>query len=204
MVRSTARRYHRATMPEHDTEVSRLLGAWNRGEPEALETLMPLVVDDLRSIARRYFEHEDPSHTLQPTALVNELYVWLDGRRKVRWQGPSHFFGAAAQIMRRMLVDYARYRRAAKRGGGVPRLTLDDDLSIVDRRDPEEILALEEALRKLEELEPRQGEIVALKSFAGLTIAEIAQTLDLGQTAVKRDLRFARAWLERELRQGDG
>ncbi len=204
MVQSVARRYHRDTMASHDTEVSRLLGAWNRGEPEALETLMPLVVDDLRSIARRYFEREEASHTLQPTALVNELYLWLDGRRRVRWQGPSHFFGAAAQIMRRLLVDYARYRQAAKRGGGAPRVPLDDDLSITGGRDPEEILALEEALKRLERLEPRQGEIVALKSFAGLTLAEIAETLGVGQTAVKRDLRFARAWLERELRRGDG
>ncbi|MCP4656511.1 MAG: RNA polymerase subunit sigma-70, partial [bacterium] len=110
------------------------------------------------------------------------------------------FFGAAAQIMRRLLVDHARHRQAAKRGGGAPKLPVDEDLPVLDRHDPEEILALDEALGRLEALEPRQSQVVALKSFVGLTIPEIAQTLGIGQTAVKSDWRFARAWLERELR----
>ncbi len=187
-------------MANHQTEVSELLGAWNRGEPEALETLMPLVIDDLRSIARCYFEREDPAHTLQPTALVNELYLHLNKRRRVDWQSASHFFGAAAQIMCRLLVDHARYRQAAKRGGSQSKLSLDPDLPVVDHPDPEEILALEEALDRLQAQEPRPGQVMMLKAFAGLTIPEIAATIDLGETAVKRDLRYARAWLKREMR----
>lgn len=187
-------------MASHETEVSHLLEAWNQGDPEALETLMPLVVDDLRSIARKYFEREDPGHTIQPTALVNELYLRLVDRRTVHWESPRHFFGAAAQIMRRLLVDHARHRQAAKRGGGAPKLPVDEDLPVFARHAPEEILALDEALGRLETLEPRQSQVVTLKSFVGLTIPEIAQTLGIGPTAVKSDWRFARAWLERELR----
>ncbi len=126
-------------MASHETEVSQLLESWNRGDPEALETLMPLIIDDLRSIARRYFEREAPDHTLQPTALVNELYLRLVDRRSVHWESPSHFFGATAQIMRRLLVDHARHRKAAKRGGGAPKLPI-EDLPVFVRHDPEEIL----------------------------------------------------------------
>lgn len=128
-------------MVRHPTQISQLLESWNQGNPQALEALMPLVVDDLRSIARHHFEREDPNNTLQPTALVNELYLRLMDQRQVSWESPRHFFGAAARIMRRLLVDHARHRRAAKRGGTATRLTVDDNLPELTKHDPEEILA---------------------------------------------------------------
>lgn len=193
-------RYHSVVMASHESEMARLLDAWNEGDEEALERLMPLVIDDLRSIARRYFRREDPGHTLQPTALVNELYLRLAGQKAVHWKSASHFFGTAAQMMRRLLVDHARRHQTAKRGGDAVKLPLDEDLPYLHRHDPEEILALEDALNRLGALEPRQSQVVSLKFFAGLTNAEIAKTLGVGLTAVKSDLRIARAWLIRELR----
>lgn len=184
-------------MPQNGLE---LLEAWNQGEPGALEKLMPLIIDDLRAIARQYFEHEDSDHTLQPTALVNELYIRLNERRTVHWESASHFFGTAAQMMRLLLVDHARARQAAKRGRDVPKVVLTDDLPLAIQGDPEEILAFNEVLRRLEEIEPRKSKIIELKAFAGLTTPEVSKILGLGPTAIKRDLKFARAWLQRELR----
>ncbi|MCP4644056.1 MAG: RNA polymerase subunit sigma-70, partial [bacterium] len=158
-------------------DVTRLLEAWNQGDPEALEKLMPLVVDDLRAIARQYFEREDSDHTLQPTALVNELYMKLNERRTVHWESAWHFFGTAAQMMRLLLVDHARQRHAAKRGRDVPKVVLSAELPVYVQGDPEEILAFDDALRRLEEIEPRKSRIMELKAFAGLTIPEIAGTL---------------------------
>jgi len=195
-------RYPVLEMSSHETQISGLLDAWNDGDPEALATLMPLVFDDLRAIARRYFERERPDHTLQPTALVHELYLRFAKRRSVQWEGPSHFFGVAAQMMRRLLVDHARLYRTAKRGAGAVKLPLSDDLP-VRRHEPEEMLALDEALDRLQAMEPRQAKVMELKSFAGLTNSEIAKTLGVSLTSVKGDLRVARAWLVRELR-GDG
>lgn len=185
-----------------EDEVTRLLEAWNQGDPQALEKLMPLVFDDLRSIARRYFAREDPDHTLQTTALVNELYLRLAGRDSVRWKSASHFFGSAANMIRQLLVDHARHRDAAKRGGGDPRIPLPEDFPVPTGLTIEELLALDEALHRLQELNPRQAQVVELKHFSGLTIAEIAEVLGVRLTTVKADWRLAKAWLKRELGNG--
>lgn len=193
------RRYHSIVMARPNDEVTRLLEAWTRGDPQALEKLMPLVVDDLRSIASKYFEREDPDHTLQPTALVNELFMRLIERRSVHWKNPSHFFRAAARMMRRLLVDHARHRHAAKRGGNAVKLPFTDEIPFSGHYAPADLIALDEALERLKTMEPRQSEVVELKWFVGLTIEEIAETLGIKPTTVKSDWRIARAWLVHEL-----
>ncbi|MEE8526746.1 MAG: ECF-type sigma factor [Thermoanaerobaculia bacterium] len=187
-------------MSAENDEVTELLERWNRGDPEALAKLMPLVVEELRAIAAKYFAREDPDNTLRPTALVNELYLRLNGCRTVHWKSPGHFFRSAAGMMRRLLVDHARSRKAAKRGGGVLKIPLFDDIALPDHHDLDFVIDLDEALERLEAMDPRQCQVFELKAFAGLINDEIAKTLEISPTSVKRELQHAKAWLKRELR----
>lgn len=179
-------------------EVSRLLLAWRSGEREALERLLPLVYDELHALARRQLRGERPDHTLQPTALLHEAYLRLVGS-DVAWEGRVHFLAVAAQVMRHILVDHARARARAKRGGGAERVTLDEALSSVADR-PDDLLALDEALERLGAFDERKARVVELHYFGGLTYDEVAGALDVSPATVDRELRLAKAWLYRELR----
>jgi len=192
-------------MPSEPGEITELLDAWSDGDADALERLIPLVVSDLRRIAEAFLARENPGHTLQPTALVNELYLRLAGRRAVGWESRTQFFAGMATIMRRILVDHARRRKAAKKGGPVPSLSLDEAR---DRETPwpsglprvdVDLLALDLALESLAEVDPRQARIIELRYFGGLTIEETARTLGISPMTVKREWRSARLWLLREL-----
>jgi RNA polymerase sigma factor (TIGR02999 family) len=182
-------------------DVTDLLRSWGNGDARALESLMSLVYHELRRLARHYLSGERAEHTLQSTALVHEAYIRLVDWRNVEWQNRAHFFGVAAQMMRRVLVDRARERQAAKRGSGAVKLTLDHALEMpaVDQID---LQALDQALTRLEELDPQQGKIVELRFFGGLSIEETAAALDISAATVKRSWNAARAWLRRELLKG--
>lgn len=182
-------------------EVSRLLRAWSNGEPAALERLTPLIYDELRRQARQFLDHERADHTLQTTALVHEVYLRLAEERRVSWESRAHFFGSAARLMRRVLVEHARSRGAAKRGGGAVRVTLGEALVPVTPPDVD-LLSLDGALTRLSAMDPRQGRIVELRFFAGLSIGETAEVLGVGPATVSREWRTARAWLLRELTRG--
>lgn len=186
-------------MDQERSEITRHLAAWSEGDEDALERLMPLVIDELRQIADRYFSRESSGHTLQPTALVNELYMRLADRRKVSWKNRAHFFGFAADSMRRILVDHARVRRAAKRGDGQRPLPLDEITPVAVGPKSANLIDFEEALVRLEKIDPRQAQVVKLRVFTGLTNEEIATILGLTSRTVKRDWRTARLWLHREL-----
>ena len=186
-------------MPTHSPkEITRLLVAWGDGDESALEDLTPLVYDELHRLAHRYMGHERSGHTLQTSALVNEAYVRLVDWKNVRWQSRAHFFGVSAQLMRRILVDFARSRRYAKRGGGVRALTLDEAALISDEKGAD-LVALDEALVSLSELDARQSKVVELRFFGGLSIEETAEVLKVSAGTVRRDWSLARAWLHREL-----
>ena len=180
-----------------EDEVTRLLLRWSQGDPGALARLMPLVIGDLRAQARRYLDREAAEHTLQPTALVNELYLKLRGSQSVNWKNRRHFFGFAAQAMRRILVDHARARKTSKRGDGVKPLPLDQALNVEDSRD-DQLIALDEALDELAgqgEQGKRQAQIVELRFYVGLTVAEVAKVLEISQATVKREWKLAKLWL---------
>jgi RNA polymerase sigma factor (TIGR02999 family) len=183
-------------------EVSQLLLAWKRGDEQAVERLMPILYEELKRIASRHLRGESTGHTLQTTALVHEAYLRLVGS-DVLWEGRGHFFAVAAQVMRRVLVDHARGRGRAKRGGGVAPVGLQEDLAASPER-PADLLDLDEALQRLSALDPRKAQIVDLLYFGGLSYEETAAALDISPATVHRDLRLARAWLYRELRQPDG
>jgi RNA polymerase sigma factor (TIGR02999 family) len=180
-------------------EVTELLVAWSAGDETARDTLIPLVYDELRKLARRSMRRERPDHTLQTTALVNEAYIRLAGQREVKWRERAHFFAIAAEMMRRILVDHARRRQYGKRGGGVVHAELDDALHVADERSAE-VVAVDDALKRLADLDPRQGRIVEMRYFGGLTNEEIAAVLDISPATVKREWSSAKAWLARELR----
>jgi len=179
-------------------QITQLLQELKKGRTGAADELIPLVYDELRRIASRYMRRERMGHTLQPTALVHEAYMRVIARRPVDWQGRSHFFAVAAQVMRHLLVDYARERQRAKRGGVQQRVSLDEAMLFSDVQ-CDEFVALDEALARLAELDPRQSQIVELRYFGGLTVEETAETLDISAKTVKRDWSVARAWLHREL-----
>lgn len=181
------------------SEITALLNDWSRGDREALERLMPLVFGELRQLARSYFRHEPAGHTLQPTALVNEVYMRLVEQRKVQWDNRSQFFAFAALLMRRILVDHAKARHTAKRGGDVPRLPLEDALAIGEKPLDLDLLALDTALTELATFDPRQARVVEMRFFAGLTHEEIADVLGVSVTTVKRDWQTARRWLFRRM-----
>jgi len=180
-------------------EVTRLLVEWSDGRADALDALMPLVYDELRRLARSYLGRERAGHTLQPTALVNEAYLRLVDQRSVRWQNRAHFFGIAAQLMRRLLVDHARAANAEKRGGGAPRLELEAAEHAAAPGPGVDLEELDRALERLARIDPRQSRIVELRYFAGATNEETAEALSIAVATVKRDWTVARAWLRREL-----
>ena len=180
------------------SEVTQLLKGWSEGDPEALERLLPLVYQELKHMADRYLRRERSDHTLQATALVHEAYLKLIDQRNVRWQNRAHFFGIAAQAMRRILVDHARDRQAEKRGGGSVKLSLDDELDLSDKR-ASELIALDDALTTLAEMDPQKCRIVELRFFGGLSIEETAEVLDIGSATVIRQWRLAKAWLYGEI-----
>jgi len=183
-------------------EVTSLLLAWRAGDVAAGERLAPIIYAELHRQAVRAMRHENSAHTLQATALVNEAYLRLIDQRRVEWRNRAHFFGVAAQLMRRILVDHARNRQAAKRGGGARAVTL-DDIEAAAREgwsdDGEEILAVHEALERLATFDADQARLVELRYFAGLTIEETAAALDISPATVKREWAIARGWLKREL-----
>jgi len=179
-------------------DVTRLLQAWNDGQPGALDALMPIVYGELHRLAKASLRRERPDHTLQATALVNEAYVRLVGQTRMRWQNRAQFFGTAAQFMRRILVDHARDRLSAKRGAGAPRIELDEAILMTQERGID-LLALDAALERLEQLDARQGQLVVLRFFGGLTIEEAAEVLEISPATAKREWVTARMWLRREL-----
>lgn len=184
--------------PSASHDVTQLLVAWSNGDQAAREQLMSVVYDELHRLARRYMRRESPGHTLQTSALVNEAFLRLVDQHNAHWQNRAHFFGIAAQMMRRILVDYARSRNYAKRGGGVRASTLDEGLIVSDARN-EEIVNVHEALERLTELDSRKGQVVELRFFGGLSIEETAEVLGVSPGTVMRDWTLAKAWLHREL-----
>jgi RNA polymerase sigma factor (TIGR02999 family) len=182
-------------------EVTGLLQAWSDGDQLALEKLMPLVYAELHRLAKRYMGHEQAGHSLQTSALVNEAYLRLVDAHGVRWQNRAHFFAVSAQIMRRILVDFARARQNLKRGGGALQVTLDEGL-VVSPESGADLLALDEALEKLAALNPRQSKVVELRYFGGLKEEEVAEALNVSPRTIRHDWSVARAWLYRELRHG--
>jgi RNA polymerase sigma factor (TIGR02999 family) len=184
-------------MSAADPGVTRLLVQWTEGNRQAMEDLLPLVYDELRRLARSYLSKERPGHTLQSTALVHEAYMRLVDQN-VSWQSRAHFFGIAAQMMRRILVDHARNKNAAKRGDGAYKVTLDEGLVAAEDRDIN-ILALDEALTKLATMDAQQSQIVELRFFAGLSIEDTSEVLKISPATVKRDWAMAKAWLYREM-----
>ena len=180
-------------------QVTQLLKAWSEGEPTALEKIMPLVYRELHGMARRYMAHERPGHTLQPTALVNEAYVRLVDSAQANFENRAHFFAVCAQVMRRILVDWARSRQADKRGGDAPRLELDEAL-VVGEDPGRDLVALDDALKLLNAQDARKGQVVELRFFGGLSVEETAAVLKVSPETVTRDWRLARSWLRRELR----
>lgn len=179
-------------------QVTQLLVAWGEGDQVARDQLMSLVYEELHRLAHRYMKRESPGHTLQTSALVNEAFVRLVDQKNVRWQNRAHFFGIAAQMMRRILVDYARSRNYAKRGGGAAQISLDEALIVSDERSAE-VVNVHEALERLAEFDARKSQIVELRFFGGLSIDETAEVLSVSPGTVMRDWTLAKAWLRREI-----
>lgn len=179
--------------------VTQLLDDLRAGRHEAFDTLLPEVMDALRAIARRQLQNERADHTLNTTALIHEAYLKLVGRREMDWQSRAHFFAVAARAMRRVLVSYARQRNAEKRGGGAVRVTLVTNLGPLTESQEDELVALDAALQRLEQINLRHARIVECRFFAGLTIEETAEALGVSPVTVTRDWRMARAWLRHEL-----
>ena len=179
-------------------DVTGLLVNWSNGDQQALEELMPLVYGELRRLAKAYLRRERSDHTLQSTALVNEAFLRLVNQRNVQWKNRAHFFGIAAQLIRRILVDHARAHQADKRGAGAFKLSLDEAIGVAEKQDLD-LVALDDALKRLTELDPQQGRIVELRFFAGLSIEETGEVLGVSPATVKREWSTARAWLYRDL-----
>jgi RNA polymerase sigma-70 factor, ECF subfamily len=188
-------------MEDRSRSVSRLLRAWGHGDLEARDELIPVVYHELRRRAAGYLRRERPDHTLQPTALVHEAYVRLIGQHRVVWQNRAHFFGVASQMMRRILVDHARERQAAKRPGGGLKVVLDENVGAVVPRSFD-LIALDNALTELAVLDPRQGQIVELRFFGGLSEQQVAAVLSISRATVTREWQMARAWLYRRMTKG--
>jgi RNA polymerase sigma-70 factor (ECF subfamily) len=183
-------------------EITQLLVAWNNGDEAALEQLTPLVQAELRRLAKRFMGGERQGHILQTTALVNEAFLRLIDWENVEWRNRSHFFGLAAQIMRRILVDYARARRREKRGGDALHVSLSEAANVAQEQRAD-LEALDDALKTLEKLDPRQARVVELRFFAGLSLEETAEVLKVSLSTVRRDWSLAEAWLFRELSRKD-
>jgi RNA polymerase sigma factor (TIGR02999 family) len=185
-------------MARSPQQVTQLLAAWSSGDRAALDELMPLVYEELRRLAHQYMNRERPGHTLQTSALINEAYVRLVNQKEIQWQDRAHFFGIAARLMRQVLVDYARKRNYAKRGGGAQQVALDEAL-IVSKERAAEVVALDDALGSLAEIDPRQSQIVEMRFFGGLTIEETAEVLAVSPGTVMREWTLAKAWLRRAM-----
>lgn len=186
-------------MSEGSPNLTQLLVSYSEGDRQALEQLLPQVYDELRKLAQNYMRREDKQHTLQPTALVHEAYFKLIDQRDVKWQNRAHFFGVAAQLMRRILIDHARQRKAAKRGGNEARISFDEGIHWSAAEEGPDLVVLDEALQRLEKLDGRQARVVELRYFGGLNIEETAEVLSTSPATVKRDWVMAKAWLYREL-----
>jgi RNA polymerase sigma factor (TIGR02999 family) len=183
------------------TEVTQLLIAWSDGNEEALAQLMPLVYKELHRLAHRHLGRERAGHTLQTTALVHEAYMRLIDQNEVQWQNRAHFFAIAAQTMRRILVEYARARHYAKRGGGAQQVSLDEAM-VVSQERVAEVVALDDALQSLAKFDQRKSEMVELRFFGGLSIEETAEVLGVSPGTVMRDWTLAKTWLQREITKG--
>jgi RNA polymerase sigma factor (TIGR02999 family) len=183
------------------SDVTRILDAIGGGDPRAAEELLPLVYEELRHLAAHKMAHEPPGQTLQPTALVHEAWLRLTAGQNVQWAGRAHFFGAAAEAMRRILIDNARRKQALRRGGGQPRLDI-QEVEVAAGMADDELLAVHEALEKFAALDAKKAELVKLRYFAGLSIKEVAELLDISEPTAKRHWAYARAWLYREIQRG--
>ncbi len=188
-------------MPSN-TDITALLVDWGNGDQSALEKLLPLVERELHRLAHSYMRREDPDHTLQTTALINETYLRLVDQRKVEWQNRAHFFGIAAQIMRRILLNYARDQNRQKRGGKLVHVSLSEAMIMPAEKD-RELIALNDALNRLEALDARKSKVVELRYFGGLSVEEAAEVLKVSPITVMRDWQFAKAWLAREMQNGN-
>ena len=180
------------------SDVTLLLQGWREGDSKALDALLPLVYKELRRLAHFQLRSERPDHTLQSAALVHEAYLRLVGINPPQWESRTHFFAIAAQLMRQILVDYARRHKSAKRGGTVCTLSL-EDAEVIPRKTEVDVVALDDALRALARIDKRQSQIVELRFFAGLSLDEISKALEIGSATVQRDWTAARAWLHREM-----
>jgi RNA polymerase sigma-70 factor, ECF subfamily len=178
--------------------VTQLLIDWSNGDQSAFDKLMPLIDEELRRLAHHYMSRERVGHTLQTTALVNEAFLKLVNRKNLQWQNRAHFFGLAAQVMRTILVDHARSHASAKRGGGTRNLELDEAM-LVSQEKASEVVALDEALKQLALIDPRQSRIVELRFFGGLTVEEAAEVMRVSPVTIKREWSTAKAWLYHEL-----
>ena len=178
--------------------ITKLLHGWQGGDGTALDALVPVVYKELRRLAHCELRKERPDHTLQSAALVNEAYLRLFRMQPPRWEGRTHFFAIAAQLMRQILVDYARRHRASKRGSGVCMLTLDDAVALSQRKEMD-VIAIDDALHALAEVDPRQSRVVELRFFAGLSLEETSEAMGIATATVQRDWTAARAWLHREI-----
>ena len=186
-----------ADVPSHD--VSRLLARWKDGDEAALQQLIPIVHEELRRLARRQMAGERPGHTLEPTALVNEAYLRLVNLKQMQWQDRAHFFSMAARLMRRILVDFARSRGYQKRGGGARQVSFTQALDVADDQ-AMDVVALNDALQALADVDERKSRVVELRFFGGLSVEETAEVLKVSRETVKRDWQFAKMWLLRQLR----
>ena len=184
-------------------DLTQLLVAWSNGEKDALNQLIPLVYSELHRLAHRYMARENRGHPLQSTALVHEAYQRLVNLRDMNWQNRAHFFAVSAQVMRRILVDYARSRRYTKRGGDWRQVPLNEAMAVFPSRQTD-IVALDDALRSLADIDPRKARVVEMRFFGGLSIKEAAEVLDVSPETVLRDWRLAKVWLLRELSEGSG
>ena len=187
--------------PPSSQDVTCLLEAWSRGDEAALQKLVPLIYEQLHSLARYYMAHERPGHTLQTTALIHETYLRLVNVRQVKWQNRVHFFAICAQLMRRILVDFARARSYQKRGGGVPHVDIEEALTVSSNPDWN-LVALDEAMRRLALVDERKSRVVELRFFGGLSVKETAEVVKVSVDTVMRDWQLAKVWLLRELSGG--
>ena len=181
-------------MPALPQEITQLLMNWSQGDKAALDQLVPLVYPELRRLAKRHMNREDPAHTLQTSALINEAYLKLVDQQNVEWQNRAHFFAVAAQVMRHILVDHARTRNYAKRGGGAPKLPLDEAAALTEQR-AGQLIALDDALRDIAALDERKSQIIELRFFGGLSLDETAEVMEISPSTVQREWRAAKAWL---------
>jgi RNA polymerase sigma factor (TIGR02999 family) len=184
--------------PNSGTDVTHLLLAWAQGHGEAMEKLLPIVHEELHRLAHRHMQRESPGHILQTTALINEVYLRLVDAREQRWQNKTHFYGICAHLMRQILVDYARSRNRLKRGGHAAQVPLEDAIELTSER-PTDLVALDDALNALADVDSRKSRVVELRFFGGLSVGETAELLSVSPETVMRDWSWAKAWLYREL-----